>query len=265
MKAKQISITPTILCLLVLFTLFSFSRPAMAQGSGADALVKKAVAALGGEKAIQAFADYEAEGDVKVTYFGRELAGTIKMVQKGPKRYQKVKMTFGSREFLVIEAYDGKVTWRDMMGTLADQPSLNHQSDLDHTVDLLIKKGVKFTMGKETEIDGKKAVSIVAESNGKKTTFFLDKTDSTILEIVFKDLYFGQKQVKESMEKRIRYQDYRKKDGLMFPYTSIYYLKGKKSVELNYKTITFNPKVLATLFQRPDKAPDLRFRAERYE
>jgi len=265
MKAKHISLTMTSVCLVVFALLLSTALPVSAQGAQAKDLVTKAVTAIGGEKAIQVFENFEGEGDIKVTYFGREMAGTIKLVRQGRKRYQKVKIAFGSREFLVTEAYDGKVTWRDMMGTLADQPSLNNESDQDHTVSLLIKKGVKYTMGKETEIEGKKAVGVVAEYKGKKTTFFFDKTNFTVLEIVFKDLYFGQKKIKESTEKRIRYQDYKKKDGIMFPHTTIFYEKGKKAVEVIFKKLTFNPKLLASLFQRPDKAPDLRFRAERYE
>lgn len=265
MKSKHNSITIVSLSFFVISLFLFTALPVSAQGNKAADIVAKTVAALGGEKAIKAFEHFEAEGSVKVTFGTREMAGTIRVVQQGPKLYKRVKMTFGSREFLIIQSYDGKVNWRDMMGTISDEPTLNNESDLDHTMNLLIRKGAVYSLGKETEIDGKKAVGVVAEYKGKKTTFFIDKQNFMVLEIVFKDLYFGRKAVKELIGKRIRYKDFKKKDGFLFPFTTLFYQKGKKKLELMFSTINFNPKVQASLFQRPDKAPDLRFRAERYE
>ena len=145
MKSKHNSITIASLSFFVLSLFLFTALPVSAQANKAGDLVAKSVAAMGGEKAIKAFEHYEAEGSVKVTFGPREIAGTLRVVQQGPKLYKKVKITAGSREFLIIEAYDGKVTWRDMMGNIADQPTLNNESDLDHTMNLLIQKGAVYS------------------------------------------------------------------------------------------------------------------------
>ena len=148
------------------------------------------------------------------------------------------------------------------MGTLVDQPALNYESDLAHTIGLLIEKNASFSISKETEIDGKKAIGIEANFKDKKTTFFIDQETYLPLEIVFEDYYFAENATRELMEKRIHFLEYKNIAGVSFPTKTAIYLKGKKLLELDFNSVTFNRPVSANIFSRPDQEMDLRYSEE---
>lgn len=255
MKAKNIFILLTIS-----FLSFGFAG----QDQDAGEVVDKCVKALGGEKGIENFSNFEAEGEGYVTFGTRKITTKIKMIRKGKKFWAQVEMSFGSNEFKVVRVFDGKTAWSDQMGTITIQPSLNFQSEADHTPALLLEKEASFKVTGEKEIEGKKAIELEVDFKGKKTTFFIDQSDYTILEIVYKDLYFGRNQTKEITERRTRYIDYRKKDDALFPFGMINYREKKKFTEIRYSEVTFNPTVSLDIFTRPDQELDLRYREEMY-
>ncbi|NIM16072.1 MAG: hypothetical protein GTO45_29065 [Candidatus Aminicenantes bacterium] len=255
MKAKIIFILLTIY-----FLSFGFAQQNQSPGE----VVDKCVKALGGEKGIENFSNFEAKGEAHITFGTRKITGKVKEIKKGKRYWAQMELSFGSSEFKAVRAFDGKTAWMDRMGTIVNQPSLNLQSDADHTPALLLEKEANFKITGEKEIEGKKAIRLEVEFKGKKTTFFIDQTDYTILEILFKDLYFGQQQTKETIEKRIRYMDYKKKGDAMFPFGIVYYQKGKKNMEVKFSEVTFNPTVSSDIFTRPDQELDLRYREEMY-
>ena len=230
----------------------------------AEEIVNKCITALGGETAIKNYSNYKAAGEMKLYFGQRHISGKVTMIQKGVKSRMKGEISFGSREYTLLRAYDGTTAWMEQRGTVIDRPALNFQSDADHTPSLLLEKGATFSLARETEIEGKKVTGIEVSFKGKKTTFFIDQTDYIILEILFKDLYFGEKQTKENLEKRIRYLDYKKKDGTMFPFKRILFQKGEKDLEMHFNEISFNPQVSPDIFKRPDQKLDLHYREERF-
>lgn len=225
-------------------------------------LVKKCINALGGEAAIKNYSNYSAEGSLKMSFRSMEFSGKLKTISKGRKTWNRIEVVFGSTTFIVFRAFNGKSSWMDRMNTIADQPALNDESELDHQLNLLLEEKAKFTFGKNTEIGGKKVSGINISFNGKKTTIYIDQKTFLPMEIVFTDEYFGQNNVKEMIDRRTRFLDYKKIDGVNFPMHQIIFKKGKKSMEMMYSTLKFNPKVNDTLFSRPDKAMDLRYREE---
>jgi hypothetical protein len=228
-----------------------------------EAIVKKCVEALGGEEAIKKHLDFSGEGDFSLSLRGMELAGDFKLIQKDKKLWNKIKVTFAGNEVTQTMAFDGKKAWMERMGNIADQPSLNYESDQDHSLELLVEKNAVFTAAKETEIEGKKVIGIEADFKGKKTTFFIDPDTYTPMEIVYKDYYYGMMtNVKELMEKRQRLMDYKRVDGVFFPTKMITYQKGQKFMELRFNKVLFNPKVPADIFERPDQEADLRYMEE---
>jgi len=253
MKLKQI--------IIVILSLFILSSGLWAQT--AREIVNKCITALGGETAIRNFSNYKAAGELKLSFGQRQVSGKLTLIQKGEKYRMQGEVTFGSSLFTVVRAFDGSAGWMERMGTIVDQPALNYQSDADHTPSLLLEKEAAFSLAKETEIEGKKAVGIEVSFQGKKTIFFIDKTDYTILEILYKDLYFGRTQTKEMMEKRIRCLDYKKKGGAMFPFKQVFYQDGQKRMEIHFSEIDFNPTVSDEIFKRPDQELDLRYMEER--
>jgi|GEM_PF-1144463 len=222
-------------------------------------IVEKCVTAMGGEEAIKKHQDFCSEGEVKISIRMMELSGKLKMIQKERKSWLRGEVTFGNNVFTMTLAFDGKTGWMDRLGTISDQPSLNFESDLDHTLSLLTEKNATFSLAKETEIEGKKVIGINVDFKGKKTTFFIDQETHLPMEIVFKDLYFSESNVKEMLEKRIRYLEIKKFSGLLFPSKMIFYEKGKKKMEITFDKVVFNPSISPHIFDRPDQAPDLRY------
>lgn len=253
MKKAIIVLTLLSICILNI-------QPLTAQ-TPAD-VIKKYLTAVGGEDAVKLFSNFEASGDMKAYFGAREIPGTIKMIQKGLKIRRDVIIKFGSMTMKMIQAYDGKDAWMSMRGNIVNQPALNAQSDADHTIDLLLEPSAAFAIGQGTEIDGQKVVAVDVTFKSKKTTFFIGQEDNLIKEIVFKDTYFGQNNVKENIEKRIRFKDYKKTGQFLFPYSWIFYQKGKKQFEFTFASVTPNPDVAAAKFARPDQAPDLRVMEE---
>ena len=226
-------------------------------------VIDKCINVLGGEEAVKKFSDYKAKGEIKISMRGMELSGKLESIQKGRKIWRRTEVVFGKDVYVMLQAFDGKTAWMDRMGTIVDQPSLNYETDLSHDLDLLIEKEAVFSFAKEKEIEGRRAIGIEVDFKGKKTTFFIDKKTYTILEMVYKDLYFGEKFTKEMLERRIRYGDYKKLDGVFFPTKMTIYQEGKKQVEFQFSEVSFNPEIALAKFQRPDQKLDLRYSEER--
>lgn len=241
--------------LILLFTVDLFAQ-------NPKEIVEKCVKVLGGEEAIKKFSDYKATGEIKVSIRGMELAGKLESIRKGRKIWNRMEIVFGKDVFVMLQAFDGKTAWMDRLGTIVDQPSLNYETDFDHDLSLLIEKDAVFSLAKEKEIEGKRAIGIEVDNKDKKTTFYIDKETFTILEMVYEDLYFGEKYTKEMLERRVRYGEYKKLDNVFFPTRMEIYQEGKKVVEFQYNEVTFNPEIALAKFQRPDQELDLRYREE---
>ncbi len=106
---------------------------------------------------------------------------------------------------------------------------------------------------------------IEADVGGAKTTFYIDKENHTLTEVVFEDIFFGENQTKELLEKRIRYDEYRDFDGVRFPTRMTFYEKGEKKVEFHFTDVTFSPEVGDEQFERPDQELDLRYWEEKMD
>lgn len=246
---------------LFLLAVLALSLNAAAQNP--QEIVDKCVAALGGEEAVKNLTNYKARGEVTIAQMGMEFKGDLEAILLGRKSWRRVEIVFGNETIVVVQAYDGNVAWQDQMGTIADQPALNYESDLDHDLSLLIKDGASYAIGKETEIEGKKTVGIDVEFEGKTTTFFIEMENYTVLEVVYKDVYFGESFTKETLERRTRYENYREVDGTLFPMKTTLYQEGKRQAELLFSEVEFDFEASDAKFERPDQALDLRYGEER--
>jgi hypothetical protein len=141
---------------------------AAAQAQDPKAVVDSCVAALGGEPGVARFSDFEADGTVRVFQSGDEYTGKVKRIQKGNRTYRRAEFTFGSDLYAVSSAFDGKSAFTDRNGTVTDRPSLNDESDLDHTLSILLDKDAAFSLSKETEIEGRRVLGVEASLHGKK-------------------------------------------------------------------------------------------------
>jgi hypothetical protein len=231
----------------------------------AGALVAECVAAIGGEAAIAGYSDFRAEGEVKLTMYGREFNGKLTLIQQGSKQWQRMELMFGKTLFTSIQAYDGEQAFADRRGTVTDMPTLNFQSDIAHTFALLVALEAELSLARTTEIDGSPVIGVEISHAGKTTTFYIDQESQTVAEMVFEDYYFGENDIKELLEKRIRFSDYRVIDGVLFPTRQTFFYKGSQIMEYRFDTVVFHPQVPADRFDRPDEELDLRYGAERLD
>jgi len=245
----------------ICFLILLFSINVLAQNP--KEIVEKCVNTLGGEEAVKKFNNYKAKGEIKVSMHGMELPGKLESIEIGRKVWRRTEMVFGKEIYTMLMAYDGETAWMDRMGTIVDQPSLNYESDLDHSFTLLIEKEAVFALAQEKEIEGRKTFGVEVDFKGKKTTFFIDQENFTVIQVVYKDLYFGEKYTKEMLERRIKFAKYKKVEDVLFPTKTIIYQEGKKQVEFQYDEMTFNPEVALAKFKRPDQKLDLRYSEER--
>jgi hypothetical protein len=245
--------------------LLSLAFASSLAAEGPEDIVARCVEALGGPDAIRMYSNYQAKGDAKFTNFGREFTGTIDIIEKGKKKRVATEMAFGKERFVFVSAYDGETAFRERQGEIVDVPALNYESELKHTMQALIDGDAVFTFTKETEIDGRKVTGIEADVNGSKTTFFIDKDTYTVSELVFEDMFFGETQTKELLERRVRYDDYQDFAGVRFPARMTLYEKGEKKVAFHFTDVSFSPEVSADRFERPDQALDLRYWEEKMD
>lgn len=259
------SIIKRIAVLMVLGLFWSVSLQARQENDqDPREVINQCIAALGGEAAVKNLMNFKGEGDMK-RYYGssREFPGTITLLRMGEKYWRTTTMKFGETEYTTQYIYNGKKAWTQRNGIPTSQPVLSFKSDLAHTPLLLLEKEAQLRMGDSVEIGGKPVSMVEVTFKDKKTAFYIDTSDYTLVEIRFKDLYFNRDEVKAEQEKRIRFADYRKTGGMMFPYERVFTRDGKKIMTINFKKVEFNPVVVPELFIRPTRKPDLRYREER--
>jgi hypothetical protein len=244
------------LCIFICSCVFTLILPAQT----AQEVVSSIVKAHGGPDAIHNWFNYQADGEMIAS--AGSVQGTFSLTHKSLKEYTKNTFVYGKEKFISISAYDGHVMWSEFAGEVTDQPSLNTEVKARHTIDLLLKQDVSWSLGKNNEIDGKMVVSLEAEQKGKKTVFRIDPARNLVLEIVFKDIFITDKEVKGEQEWRLRYADYQTIDGVPFPMTVTTYVDGQAGITFRLRKVTFNPTVSDTLFQRPNKKVDLRYYEE---
>jgi hypothetical protein len=263
MKTKKSSILLMVTFAIYLMSI-EFSLPISAQPQTAKELVSKSVSAVGGEEGFLFFNNFKLEANIISNFYSREIKGQAKMMRKGEKFWFWRNYDFGGTKYEMVSTYNGKTAWTDSWGTFGMVPVLNFQSDARHLPRLLVQKEATFNLGKETEIEGKKAIAVEVTFKGKKTVFYLSKKTYLILEISWKDTYFGDKDVKETIARKVRYQDYKELDKIRVPYKITMFQKGKKMHEMIIQKMIHNPSLDTKLFKQPNKKPDLRYGEETY-
>jgi hypothetical protein len=228
-------------------------------------IVNQCIATLGGEGGVRNFSNYKTAGELDFSFDWGTYSGKFTMIKKGRKSYLKGEFDISGSAYPILQVFDGKNAWVGHIDDIADKPALNYLSDLDHTPLLLLEKDATFSLGENTEIEGKPVIGIEVTFNNKKTIFFIDRSDHTLKEIRYSDLFYGDSLIKVILRKRIRCLDYKKIDGFMFPSRMIYYQEGKKKMELHSQEIMFDPKVAPDIFTRPQQELDLRYLEEKYD
>jgi hypothetical protein len=214
-------------------------------------LAKKCVAAMGGEQSLKCYQNYEGSGLLKLTFFNRDFSGTFTKNQAGEKSRNSMILDLGQEKFPYTIAFDGLAAFSDMAGDISDLPNLNFKSNLKHSVAILLDPMANFTIGKETEILGRKAIALQADLEGCVTTFYIDQQDYTVLEIAWSDLYVNENYVNEMQQARLRLEKYEKTGDILFAMKMTEFAKGQRTGEFEFREIAFNPKIDQAIFQRP--------------
>lgn len=220
--------------------------PRGSAAGGLDELLKKHIAALGGEKAIRSINAVSSTAEIEI--LGAGLKGTVNSQSlKSCLSYSEISLGF----FKIKEGYDGQRIWMvDPNGKLQikrDQASLEYQKTecLIESQDYLFG-GSGFTLadaGRDTTDGTMCDVLELSVNGGVPCKMFL--SDSTYL--------IKRLEIKAPEGKAIQsFSDYRPVAGVMFAFTARTEMPSLgQRIEIRYRTITPNVPIDPVLFLPP--------------
>jgi hypothetical protein len=203
-------------------------------------ILEKMIEANGGRKALEAIKDTTISGEAEMIPMA--ISGTMTMYHKEPGMTRQ-DMEFRGR--VMTQAFDGETAWyTNPTGEAAAAPTemqaYSEKAALEMGNSLLLdpdKFGITHHLkGKET-IDGKEYYLLerVFES-GDTTTFFID----TQTFYVFKQRQNTLDMVGSEVEQEIVFSDYKKVDGIPYPFTMTINQGGEVFLIITATAVKFN-------------------------
>ncbi len=212
-----------------------------AHAQSAAEILEKMIEASGGRKALEAIKDTTMSGEADMISMG--MTGSMTMYHKEPG------MTRQDMEFMgmvMTQAFDGEVAWFTNPQTSAAQAApaemqeYSKKGALEMGNSILLdpaKFGVSHEFkGKET-IEGKEYYLLerVFES-GDTTTFFIDPQTF----YVYKQKQKSLDMMGGEVDQEIVFSDYRKVDGIPFPFTMTIFQQGEEFAVITMTEVKFN-------------------------
>ncbi|HYE72951.1 MAG TPA: hypothetical protein VEF04_06455 [Blastocatellia bacterium] len=249
LQNRGLSYSLTRYALLVVLTLaLNLAGNTIAQAQSAESIVKKAVKAMGGEKALRRVNVRQASGKIMCQRDGA--TGRYQLIAAQPNLY------FVSSElsgFESSEAYNGKSGWRrdSRVGlrTLTGAESNDFQAEAVYRNNLLLnfkKEKAKLSYSGQAMVDGKSAQSVtLTTARGVKIKIYFDAASSLILK---EEILAGE------ITKVYEYADYRHVNGLQEPFKVLLTEAGKESsekFEIVFDQITHNQAIDRSRFDYP--------------
>jgi len=212
----------------------------VAYAQSADDILEKMIEANGGRKALEAIKDTTISGEAEMIPMA--MSGTVTMYHKEPGMTRQ-DMEF--RGMVMTQAFDGDTAWyTNQTGAPAAAPAemqaYSEKAALERGNSPLLdpaKFGITHHLkGKET-IEGKEYYLLerVFES-GDTTTLFID----TQTFYVFKQRQNTLDMVGSEVEQDLIFSDYKKVDGILFPFTITINQGGEVFLIITATTVKFN-------------------------
>ena len=208
-----------------------------AQESDVKEVIKKAIAAEGGEKLLR---KYQA-GTAKIKGTMELMGAMVKIsgestVQKPDKLKHVLTLEIMDKELQITQVYDGKKMWRSFMGQtmeVDDEESLEEMRQALRVesaaglVDLLDKSYTLDAIG-EVKVKDKAAVGVRVNKKGQREiSLFFDKKTHLLVKTEMRVREMGQERTQEKF-----FSNYKDRNGLMYPSRLVIHKDGKLFMDL---------------------------------
>jgi outer membrane lipoprotein-sorting protein len=239
----------TILCVVGLFLLASFTSPAISQTT--EEVVAKMIKAQGGKAAIEKIKDMTLTGTLEIVSMG--INGTLTMYRKEPNM---ARMDMEFMGMVITQAYDGENGWGvdPNTGSVQDMPeeqakelkrmAMGNQALLNPE-----KFGIKYTYkGKET-IEGNDYVILEqAFDDGHVDTLYLDAKTY----LLYKTKAMGMSMMGIEVETETYTTDYKEIEGIMVFHSMKVVQEGEEAMVMTFTDVALNSGLEDSLFKKEE-------------
>ncbi len=233
-------------CLLSFFLLSSMTSPGL--GQEASDILKKMIEAQGGKKVFEKIEDTTSSGTIELIQMG--MTGSLTMYKKEP---DKVRMDIEVMGMIITQAYDGETAWgvNPQTGSIEEMPEqqAEYMKRNALAVDAFIypeKYGIAFAYKGKEKIEEKEYLVLEQTfSDGYKATLYVDP--KTYLTYKTKSATINQ--MGAEVEQETIQSDFRKVNGMIFPYSMIIYQDDEEFMKLTLTDVTFNSGLEDSLFK----------------
>jgi hypothetical protein len=223
-------------------------RPATAEETvTADALVKKHIAALGGEKLLRAGKSftYTVSGEK----MGKKFTKTVTQA-----RPNKMRVDITSDDGPASKGFDGKVGWykKGSAAAVAMTPeeatSMASHAQFDEPLLDYAKKGTSVKLVGKAEVKGMPAYDLeVTFKSGEVEHHFLDANSGLLL----KRTFMGKGKEGKAVQMSVRFGDYKKVQGRMVNHSVEWDGEDGKASKSIVSDVAYDKKIDAKLFAMP--------------
>jgi outer membrane lipoprotein-sorting protein len=222
-----------------------------------DEVLAKINDAKGGVAKIKAVKSQIATGKVLIN--GGAMKVDISMTQQRPKMFRMEQALQGVKG---IQAFDGKTAWQTAPWAGIKEPQVmskeeteetEEQADIDgETIDYK-EKGYKLELLGKEDIEGAPAYKIkVTKKNGNIATQFYDADSYLLVKQVSKR---KNPQTGAEVESEMLFSDYRKVEGLTFPFQMEQRMGGKTGAQIVMDKMELNKPIDEKIFMMTSVAP----------
>jgi hypothetical protein len=212
--------------------------PALRADDDAKEIIKKAIAATGGEEKLSKFKAYKESSKGTVSIMGNDLEFSMETVAAPPSKIKNVmKMEFGGNNVTFEQSVNGDKMKASLNGM--DLPVPDEQKD-DVKQQLFMRQAIqlvplvtdsKFQLAKgdEIKVDDKPAVGVkISSKDLKEIKFYFDKSTNLLVRVEREgsDPNGGGK-----VKQEITFSDYKEMDGIQSPAKVVMVFDGKQFLE----------------------------------
>ncbi len=239
---KRILMRKYFIALFSILLVFAFSS--FTQAQSADKVLKKALKAMGGEKAIKKVKSWQSKG--KITRTGDGASGNYQVSAMQPNFYTGF---FDVNGFETAVGYNGKSAWlrdsKDGLRTMTGTASRDFQAEVSYRNYRWLNaknEKAKLVGGGLAIVDNKPAdiVFLTTAKNVKIKMYFDQATGFLVKEEIPSGEVNG----------IFEYSDFRAVDGIQEPFT-IRATVGTESYEIKLEQIVHNPALAQSIFEFP--------------
>jgi hypothetical protein len=231
---------------MLTLSVFSLAATRPAGAPSADDIIRKSLAAQGGERAVRALTDVVMKGTIR----NGGVVGSFSIFAKSPDMY-RVDIEIAGQRF--VEGFDGRIAWQSTRGKtrrLSGSEAAFIRQEARDVNGMLIgykRRGIRAQLAGTSKLEGKPVLVVNwTYPNGTSKKLFFDS--STFL-LLGEQRYRVPASGKKTLEITI-YSDFRPVNGVLTPF-KFKVVNGYGKSDLWVREVHNNTSVSASLFQMP--------------